>query len=359
MPKHKKSSKNYKKKSRESSSKKVKVVNVTTSDQAKKISKKLENEKSACVIYLMEGCPHCVTLKETLHHEVEPALKTRMGNMIVKIHNDLMDNLNIENKNVEGFPTITIVKHGKQTKEHNGERNLEALLEFLAKSNVINDVAMAGGAKRKTRKLRKKKTLTKKVRRCCRSCKTCSKCSCKCKKPCKSCKCNCKCKTHKSRKTKRRKHKGGRHADNEPAVNEHADNLLHVKMVVDFNNNNDAIAAFNNDNAENMIEHYFKYYFIDTYQYSDPILINSINYVPNNHSITFLVQKDFKDKILGLDAEDIGLANDAKLFFKNFVSYVLQDPRNGPFNFTDNNNIDHEVSFYPYRPDRIEVNEVN
>lgn len=209
MPKHKKSSKNYKKKSRESSSKKVKVVNVTTSDQAEEISKKLKNGKSACVIYLMEGCPHCVTLKETLHHEVEPALKNRMGNMIVKIHNDLMDNLNIENKNVEGFPTITIVKHGKQTKEHNGERNLEALLEFLAKSNVIDDVAMAGGAKRKTRKLRKKST-TKKVRRCCRSCKTCSKCSCKCKKPCKSCKCNCKCKTHKSRKTKRRKHKGGR-----------------------------------------------------------------------------------------------------------------------------------------------------
>jgi len=191
-----------KRKSSKKSSEKVKVVNVTTSKQAEEISKKLKNGKPACVIYLMEGCPHCVTLKETLHHEVEPVLKNRMGNMIVKIHSDLMDHLNIENKNVEGFPTITVVKHGKQTREHSGERNLDALLEFLANSNVIDDVAMAGGAKRKTRKLRKRKTLTKKVRPCCRSCKTCSKCSCKCKKPCKSCKCKCKCKSRKSRKQK-------------------------------------------------------------------------------------------------------------------------------------------------------------
>ena len=203
MPKRNASNKKDSKKD----SKKVKVVNVTTSKKAREISKKLKNGKSACVIYLMEGCPHCVTLKKTLHHEVEPVLKNRMGNMIVKIHNDLMDHLNIENKNVEGFPTITVVKHGKQTKEHRGERNLDALLEFLADSNIIDDVAMAGGAKRKTRKLRKRKTITRKVRPCCRSCKTCSKCSCKCKKPCKSCKCKCKCKSNKSSKTKKRKHK--------------------------------------------------------------------------------------------------------------------------------------------------------
>jgi hypothetical protein len=139
-------------------------------------------------------------------------------------------------------------------------------------------------------------------------------------------------------------------------------------MNVDFGDNNDAIAAFNNDHAKDMLKHYFEKYFFHTYQDSDPIIINTITYNQNDHSITFLVKKGFKDK-LGVDAEDIRLELDVRvqdlendvLFFKNFVSYVLKDPlaRLDQFSFTDNNNnIDHEVSFYR-DPDRIEVNEVN
>ena len=64
-----------------------------------------------------------------------------------------MDNANIPN--VEGFPTISMIKGGKKL-DHNGARTEEAIMNFFKKHNLLTSQSGGGKRIRKTKKKRKK-----------------------------------------------------------------------------------------------------------------------------------------------------------------------------------------------------------
>lgn len=150
------------------------IINVI--DNKKKcgvINELLENKndnQKHCVIYSMKGCPYCIQLDGELKKMVE-AMKnkyTKKGE-IAKIMSDQLPNVDeVEDAQLNGFPTIIIVSKGKRNKTFNGPRSSDELINFLLDNKVIvaqssEDINnMMGGAKKKTLRKGKKGKKTKK-----------------------------------------------------------------------------------------------------------------------------------------------------------------------------------------------------
>ena len=133
------------------------------------LEKKNDNQKH-CVIYSMKGCPYCIQLDGELKKMVE-AMKnkyTKKGE-IAKIMSDQLPNVHeVEDAQLNGFPTIIIVSKGKRDNTFNGPRTSDELINFLLQNEVIAKQSsedtnnMMGGAKKKTLRKGKKSKKTKK-----------------------------------------------------------------------------------------------------------------------------------------------------------------------------------------------------
>ena len=109
-------------------------LHVNNEDTLKKMN---NNSKDKFVKYYMDGCGHCDDL-EPIWKLVESRINKEHQNsnvIIVQINANFMDNANIPN--VEGFPTISMIKGGKKM-DHNGARTEEAIMSFFKKHNVFD-----------------------------------------------------------------------------------------------------------------------------------------------------------------------------------------------------------------------------
>ena len=133
----------------------VEIISVTTHEEKDKIDatdleNKINGPEKSLIIYLMDGCNHCSVLKEELK-KVKPELKKykSKGGIIAKLEQKFMDLVNVENRNILGYPTMIVTQNGKQVDEFNDERSKEKIIEFLLEHGIIEAAAL-GGAKRKT-----------------------------------------------------------------------------------------------------------------------------------------------------------------------------------------------------------------
>jgi len=128
-------------------------LHVNNEDTLKKMN---NNSKDKFVKYYMDGCGHCDDL-EPIWKLVESRINKEHQNSdvtIVQINANFMDNANIPN--VDGFPTISMIKGGKKM-DHNGMRTEEAIMSFFKKHNLLTIQSGGGGKRRrKTKKKRKK-----------------------------------------------------------------------------------------------------------------------------------------------------------------------------------------------------------
>lgn len=127
-------------------------LHVNNEDTLKKMN---NNSKDKFVKYYMDGCSHCDDL-EPIWKLVESRINKEHQNsnvIIVQINANFMDNANIPN--VEGFPTISMIKGGKKL-DHNGARTEEAIMNFFKKHNLLTTQGGGGKRRRKTKKKRKK-----------------------------------------------------------------------------------------------------------------------------------------------------------------------------------------------------------
>jgi thioredoxin-like negative regulator of GroEL len=135
------------------------------------LKKKNDNQnQNHCVIYSMKGCPYCEQLDGELK-KMENTMENKYTNKgtIAKIMSDQLPNVHeVEDAQLNGFPTIIIVSNGKRNKTFNGPRSSDELINFLLQNGVIAKQSsedtnnMMGGAKKKTLRKGKKGKKTKK-----------------------------------------------------------------------------------------------------------------------------------------------------------------------------------------------------
>ena len=134
------------------------IVLVDNNNDVKKLNKNLK-QKDACLIYSMPGCPYC----EQLDVELKK-VEDRLGDfdhigLIAKILNHNKDNVNVENVEIDGFPTIVVSSSGKQKSKFEGRpRTEEELIKFLLENKIIQK-------KSKSKKLKSNKPKSKKLKK--------------------------------------------------------------------------------------------------------------------------------------------------------------------------------------------------
>ena len=127
-------------------------IHVNSEDALKKLN---SNSKDKLVKYYMDGCGHCDDL-EPIWKLVEKRIKkdhSDINIVVVQLNANYMENADLPN--VEGFPTISMIKGGKKI-EHKGARTEEAIIDFF-KKNSLNTMQTGGGKRhRKTKKQNRK-----------------------------------------------------------------------------------------------------------------------------------------------------------------------------------------------------------
>ena len=119
-------------------------IHVNSEDTLKKLN---SNKKDKFVKYYMDGCGHCEDL-EPIWKLVENRIKKENDNnnvIIVQLNANFMDNADVPN--VEGFPTISMIKGGRKI-EHKGARTEDAIMDFFKKNNLLTNQT-GGGRRRK------------------------------------------------------------------------------------------------------------------------------------------------------------------------------------------------------------------
>ena len=136
-------------------------LHVNSEDTLKKLN---SNKKDKLIKYYMDGCGHCDDL-EPIWKLVESRIKKDHDDsniIIVQLNANFMENADVPN--VEGFPTISMIKGGKKI-EHKGARTEEAIMDFFKKHNLLTTQSGGGKHRRKTKKKTKRRTKRKTKRR--------------------------------------------------------------------------------------------------------------------------------------------------------------------------------------------------
>lgn len=90
-----------------------------------------DDSADSVVLYFRTGCPHCQAWKNSEFPRFMEAMKKEMPNVKVM----MFDGDNAEDRqnfpsDIEGVPSVRVTRNGKMT-EYNGERNADALMNFV------------------------------------------------------------------------------------------------------------------------------------------------------------------------------------------------------------------------------------
>ena len=123
-------------------------IHVNSEETLKKLN---SNKQDKLVKYYMDGCSHCDDL-EPIWKLVESRIKKDHDDsniIIVQLNANFMENADMPN--VEGFPTIRMIKGGRKI-EHKGARTEEAIMDFFQKNSLLTTQSGGGRHRRKTKK---------------------------------------------------------------------------------------------------------------------------------------------------------------------------------------------------------------
>ena len=119
-------------------------------------------EKESFVQYFHPQCGHCQTLEPEWTSMAE-TLKDKHGDVdivVAKIRHDMAGKVNV-NEEIQGYPTILVLKNGKKVNEYGGERTAAALLKYVKdKLSPMGAASQTGGRRKRRRRRRKRKTRT-------------------------------------------------------------------------------------------------------------------------------------------------------------------------------------------------------
>jgi len=122
-------------------------------------------QKPTVVQFFSPGCGYCDQLKPEWNSLQEMLKKQYKGDMLLaRVHADMIQNVECD-KDIEGFPTIYVLKKGKKKKEFGGDRNAQELLKFIEKHIGIKKKGQKGSGRRRRRRRRKTKRKRRRTRK--------------------------------------------------------------------------------------------------------------------------------------------------------------------------------------------------
>jgi thioredoxin-like negative regulator of GroEL len=130
-------------------------------------------KKPTVVQFFSAGCGFCHQL-EPEWNSLKDMLKEKYKGdmMLARVREDMMGSVKCD-KDIEGFPTIFVLKKGKKKKEFVGDRNSAELLEFIEKNIALQKKTQKGGrrvkknvrsSRRRRRRYKRRKTKRKRRR---------------------------------------------------------------------------------------------------------------------------------------------------------------------------------------------------
>jgi hypothetical protein len=111
-------------------------------------------DKISLVRYYSENCGHCVAMKDEWS-KLEDTMNNRQNDnmIVVSIEGDNIKYFE-HFKDIQGYPTIIKLIHGKKDKEYNGDRSFNDMLKFVNEN--FNQFQHQRGGKKKINKKSKK-----------------------------------------------------------------------------------------------------------------------------------------------------------------------------------------------------------
>lgn len=80
-------------------------------------------------------CPHCVNMQSEWNKFISSVEKKKMKASILEIDSAILSSIKnpLINNNIEGFPSLFVIKNNKFVAHYNQERNANNFLQFLSK----------------------------------------------------------------------------------------------------------------------------------------------------------------------------------------------------------------------------------
>jgi hypothetical protein len=109
-------------------------------------------------------CPHCINMQPQWEKFVSSVIKRKIKANVLEIDADLLASIKnpLITNNVEGFPSLFVIKNNKFAASYNMERTANNFLKFLNKYSSkptkqhTKKMHLSGGWKYSTRKSRKR-----------------------------------------------------------------------------------------------------------------------------------------------------------------------------------------------------------
>lgn len=129
----------------------VELIHVNSPKTVSQYNRVVKN-KPTMVLFYMDGCGHCESMKPEWEKFEEDAKNTHTSQVVARVNANYMSDLEGET-DVMGYPTIMMLLNGKKHKEFTGERTSKKFMKFL-KDNIV----MSGGRKKRRKRKSSKKS---------------------------------------------------------------------------------------------------------------------------------------------------------------------------------------------------------
>ena len=136
----------------------MRVINIKSKDGAHAFNKAADEHEVIMAGFFMEGCGHCKEFKPEWKKFTKSCKKNPKNALVATIPQELLGDIEGINTDIEGFPTVRLIKSGK-SRDYSGPRESGALSQFL------HQALMQGGRRRKRKRKTKRHKKTRRSRR--------------------------------------------------------------------------------------------------------------------------------------------------------------------------------------------------
>ena len=133
------------------------IVNVPITHNVSALNDNM-NKGLWIIWFYADWCGHCKNMEEEWSHFEKNCRKNNNVN-VARVRDDSINQLS-NTPEINGFPTINLYNNGKSIEQYSGERNNEALMEYI--NNILKSYKSNNPKRSSKRRLSKRKSSKKK-----------------------------------------------------------------------------------------------------------------------------------------------------------------------------------------------------
>ena len=130
----------------------------------------IDENKPCFAMFHMKGCGHCVALRPEWNNMTRNFQRNK-NFLFAEVDSNASTDITklIGARDIGGFPTLMLIKNGRKMKEYGGNREANAMINFVTKNLLQGGGYRRRSRKRKSRRrirrTRRRRTYRKKTRR--------------------------------------------------------------------------------------------------------------------------------------------------------------------------------------------------